>query len=135
MGYSATSHTVIGIQIEKNDLYEETETRGCKHPVSKSKFCPECGQPVWNKDSKPVAAYDDCREKLGGFDLVHVSCESDQYIIAGWQIEASSGNENPAFSKPPNFEAIKAKMKVVLEPLGFWEENKFGIYAVLYESY
>lgn len=47
MGYSAYSYVVYGIRVKHSDLTFEEVERGCSHPETKSKFCGECGKPMF----------------------------------------------------------------------------------------
>jgi hypothetical protein len=49
----------------------------------------------------------------------------------------SSNGEDSAikFKAIPDIEAIKTTLQELLEPLGLWDEKKFGLYTILYCSY
>ena len=55
----------------------------------------------------------------------------------GFVVETGStnGGEDIAFSKLPNIEHLKGVLRNTLEPIGFWNEDDFGLYCILYCSY
>lgn len=84
MGYSASAYLVYGFQCSKSDLETVKQVRGCKHPEANSKFCPECGKPMFvekttsidmdygYKNEKNLALYSsdyESRERVIGFVL------------------------------------------------------------------
>jgi hypothetical protein len=48
---------------------------------------------------------------------------------------SSDSDEDVGFSKVLDTETLKESLRVLLEPVGLWDEDKFGIYSVLYCSY
>lgn len=47
MGYSAYSYVIYGIEVKRSDLTSDGVKRGCSHPETSSKFCGECGKPMF----------------------------------------------------------------------------------------
>ena len=109
------------------------------HPES-MKFDPETGKKLWEIKDVPVKGYDEDDCVFHGYQIVHTTDRRETIIAylaigdhtnsnggADYQMEKLSGKED--ISK------IKEEMKELLEPLGAWDEKKFGLYAVLSCSY
>jgi hypothetical protein len=112
------ARTVLGVQIDEKALCVKKRLGSCAHKFPKgSKFCPECGKKTMIDVEVAVKGYDEENETLGGFGIV------DGNLVAGWCI--SEGH----WSHVPDIERIKADMKRKLEPLGFWDEERFGVYC------
>ena len=47
----------------------------------------------------------------------------------------SNGGDDTGFSKIPDIDKIKGKLRDQLEPLGLWKEEDFGLYVNLHCSY
>jgi len=137
MGYSASSHIVIGVRVRRKDFFVEKKVRGCRHQNTKDKFCAECGKPTWETKGNYSFNLGDLWEpNEDGISAVAGNCESDEYVI-GLDIGNCGGYDNPniLLIKMPSDEQI-AKLKKDLEKLlgGLYDENKFGLYNVFYES-
>lgn len=57
------AHVVLGIKIEKEEMYEMVGARGCKHDHN-SKFCPDCGKPRLAEKERPVLGWDEDENKF-----------------------------------------------------------------------
>jgi|SRR5476651_220133 len=47
MGYSAKAKLVYGIKVSESDLEITSSKRGCSHEEENSRFCPQCGRPMF----------------------------------------------------------------------------------------
>lgn len=56
MSVSYFVYSAFGVKVPYGSLTEKSKFRGCDHPVSGTKFCPECGKNMW------------CEETNGLFD-------------------------------------------------------------------
>lgn len=139
MGYDATAYAIVGLRLRSQQLTTQQRVRGCAHKLAneKVKFCPECGDPVWVTKRTPIAGYDDGEPTLASYRVVDSGPNSEYVYVAGVLLEGASGQDGGSvgFISEINFEEVKAKMKAVIEPLGLWDEESFGFWAVLNEDY
>jgi hypothetical protein len=54
MGYSASAYLVYGFKCSKSDLQTVKQVRGCNHPQTGGKFCPECGKPMFVEKTETI---------------------------------------------------------------------------------
>lgn len=47
MGWDPHAKVVFGVQTTLDKLQTTVEVRGCRHPQTASKFCAECGKPMF----------------------------------------------------------------------------------------
>lgn len=95
MGYSASAYLVYGFKCSKQDLQTTVQVRGCKHPQTSGKFCPECGKPMFvekthtidldegYKNEKNLAMYSsdyESHERVIGFVLGYTDSISEVSI-------------------------------------------------------
>ncbi len=131
MGYDATAQTIIGVKINEKHLYENKPVRCCQHPEKDSKFCSECGKPMWKDCQVRKDFYDDDNVVSEVFNLVELQ-HADWCFIG---LVAESGSQGaPVKQTITDIEFVKQELKEVLEPLGLWEEESFGIWTNLLES-
>tara|TARA_Y100000034_G_scaffold37672_2_gene46322 strand:- start:2476 stop:2889 length:414 start_codon:yes stop_codon:yes gene_type:complete len=131
------SYAVIGILIDKDKLYKEAKTVKAfahNHPRT-MKFCPDTGKELWKEVREPIPEWDES-ETLGSFK-VHTSTDSHDHVVGIIAAdEAEMRGSGVDFTKlPDNLADEKYKLKELLEPLGLWDESKFGLYSILYCSY
>jgi hypothetical protein len=134
MGYDATAQTIIGVKIDKNQLYENRPVRCCQHKETDKKFCSECGKMMWKDRKVRKDFYDAAQENdniVGEvFRLIEIQ-HSDSCFI-GLLAESES---NGRFAKQNvDVESIKQELQEVMELIGLWEEEDFGIWTHLSES-
>jgi hypothetical protein len=86
MGYSVNAYVVYGVKCDVDELRPMVRVRGCKHPEAKSKFCPECGQPMfimeeaeldlgWESDSNTLgifSSHEESQQQVVGFILNNI---------------------------------------------------------------
>ena len=51
MSTSAYAHIIVGLKIKRSKVMTTKIVRCCKHKKDDSKFCPECGEPMWKEES------------------------------------------------------------------------------------
>jgi hypothetical protein len=125
--------TIIGIKIPNEKLYVTTHIRGCKHKETAYKHCPECGKPMWisqKEDSPAYVVYQDT-DKFAGLNATTGGTDEEDLFV-GKIFEAEPHTQ---FNVIPDFDKIKAEVRLALDPLNLFDEKKFGIYTVLYCSY
>jgi hypothetical protein len=130
---SSSSFVLIGIPIDPETIMRKKRARGCQCAADireKANFCPECGKRAWVEQDVPVGDLtvnleDACvGDGLIGDVKVYGQCGAYYAYVA-----QSHGSGEEAFMPLGNFEEAKAKLKAKIEPLGLWDEKKFGIYA------
>jgi hypothetical protein len=47
MGTNYNGYVIYGKVVDTNEFEGSTDVRGCAHPDSGAKFCPECGKKTW----------------------------------------------------------------------------------------
>ena len=72
MGVSGYAHLIVGLKINNIDLLENKPVRCCSHPEHDSKFCPECGKPMWKDNLEPFECVADI-EDAGNGDVTVVA--------------------------------------------------------------
>ena len=129
---------------------ETTRVRGCNHllpPNEDAKFCSQCGQPLYKERRNRVNVFGEHLEDQITTILLkenfvavkstdpykYVLCLPDYYIST-----KSSRNGGGTVHTPITDDAVersRKELKSILEPLGLWSENDFGLHAVLYSYY
>jgi len=76
-------------------------------------------------------------EHLGEFDVFHATDRVISVAGVGVVTGSSNGGDPNKFKSldDVNVDEIKEKLKSILEPVGQWDESKFGLYAILHCSY
>ena len=136
---------VVGVEIDIEKLYFDEKIESCRAngctkkkecPAKENsdfKFCPECGKKPWKLIQKPIKDWDECDQKLGKFK-VHFSTDQ-QYAVVGVLatdlVRIGYDDKEISFAKlPSDIEKQKQEIKEFLEPLGLWDEEKFGMWSV-----
>ena len=80
---------------------------------------------------------EDDEENLGEFDVFHATDHVISVAGVGLTTGSSNGGDPNTFKSldDVNVDEIKEKLKSILEPVGQWDESKFGLHAILYCSY
>ena len=140
MDYDAYPICIVGLRVDPAELqrvlYREEKQRACScfDEVPKSKFCSECGGPIWKNVKIPIEGYEYKNEELFGFKL---RCRSSEYwepeyistFITEYCGSRRSGMLNLTGLDIPS---MMQRMKTRLEPLGIWYDNNFGIHIYMY---
>lgn len=137
MGYDAYSYAVVGLAISSGELYRCQKIAAFNHEYPKTmNFCPTTGIPLWKEEITFVDGTDPEIETFQGFDVMkkdsQESIKNPKSInLVGEQLRSDSDS----FWTEDKILDIKNRMKEKLKPFGLWNEDKFGVYPVLYESY
>lgn len=79
MGYSVNAYVVYGVKRELSELRPVVRSRGCNHPETKSKFCAECGNPMWQMEEEELdLSWESSSDTLGIFSS---DGESSQQVV------------------------------------------------------
>jgi hypothetical protein len=128
MSIDWSAYAVIGCEVT-GKLIQKIRSPGCKHnKPSGSPFCAQCGLPSSVIEEIPIAGYDRDAAKIGTFSVVGTSDDRRQFV--GFMVGA--GDFDQARMRPlPDFTEIKTALCAVLEPLGLWTEESFGLWSIL----
>lgn len=145
MGYDAYAVAVLGVRhdpgVIRSKLFRERTVRACSHEMDESKkFCPECGAPTFKTVKEPIEGYEDGEgdgDKLHGYELVNrgEGYYDDPEFIAYWVSGLIRARDTRTrFLGDFDQEEVWSNMQAVLEPLGLWDPQAFGLHVFLYES-
>jgi hypothetical protein len=128
MGVDYTAYALIGVKLDKTKCYREVATPGCAcaKAIEEAKFCPQCGKPALKK------LRDDFPTRPNA-----VICSTDDkeiFFAVAWARDGYREECLPLRSDSSHRESM-AWARDFLEPLGLWDETRFGLHAVLYCSY
>ena len=133
MSTDYTAYTIIGIKIPEEELHTTVKKRGCKHPETNTKCCPECGAQMWITTKEDIPEYESGSEKFMNLKAIKGTDDTDLYVGEIFETGNSNGGNDEAFNKIPETETLKNKIKTKLGK--YWNEKRFGIYTILYCSY
>jgi len=130
MSVNYYSYAVIGCQIPKEKLYQEKTIRiEHHHPVHPvDKYCSICGKELEETIVEEICIED----KIDELEVVYSTDQEEIFI--GFSIGAKDGFEFK-FMDISNTLTMKEDVKKELEPLGLWDEEKFGLYVIQCCSY
>lgn len=162
MGADYYANAIIGIKLPEKDDIPPAKIYVRKRAFSHSfedngnmEFHPKTGKKLWLEEKEEVEAdYPSLIIDVGD-DYLGSKPEPGQKIISipdglstaygtdqrswfiGFVVEtgSSNGGDEEVFDHLPDIDALKNRLKNFLEPLGYWNEEEFGLYSVLYCSY
>lgn len=136
MGADYHAYAVIGIVVDSSKFYHEPRTvKAFDHDYPEDmKFCPQTGKELWALDEEPIEGFDEDRYTLGGFPIVQ-GTDGKIEVLAVCRNGADDYDRGKVKPLPDNLDELKQQVKSLLEPLGQWDERKWGLYAILYCSY
>lgn len=162
MGADYSAHAIIGVELPDPEslpnLKIKVRKKAFKHSFEddgETEFDPKTGKPLWldevmDVDSDdPAVVYDlyddgDDIELVDGQKVLkapkgmdfNVGTDEDSIFIGVVVSTGSSnGGEETEFLPMPDVDKIRSDLRGCLEPLGLWDESKFGLYVNLYCSY
>lgn len=141
---STTHHAavIVGCRIPYSELFVKSRVRICSHRIpgesldvnlSFDKFCTECGNKLWKTVKEPIAQYDQTGETLCGFRVFAWSVDRDYAYVSDLFSEVDNKSDvEPEPITLDNMSFVKDRIKSLLEAIGLWNENEFGIWPVLW---
>jgi hypothetical protein len=130
MGYSSSAYLVYGFKCSKGDLETVTQVRACQHPEAESKFCPECGKPMFlTKTTSIDLDYGDKNER--NLALYCSDYESSERVVGFVIGHTKSINEVDM----PTPEMKKALLDFIQKHDLDYSELHLGIKLILHHSY
>ncbi|MBU0777674.1 hypothetical protein KKF82_05410, partial [Patescibacteria group bacterium] len=135
----------VGCLMKQKDLIieEKTSVKGCSHDFNRTDFtfCPYCGAIESKVALERTTTFEDhfvdnLNDDLAITFTIHPIYDTDYVVVS---IAATSMVDLSCSATPytviPFDEDYKLKAKSILEPVGLWNEDAFGFYAVGNVSY
>lgn len=135
------SIAIVGIRLDYDSLYTVTKVRTFEHNYPQSSnYCYVTGKKLWTDLRKPVVGYDEVNQKLSGFKVEFSSDRGDAFICiaVATTTEYYKGGKGNSMSQAilnASLDQQKQKLKEALLPLGLWNEEEFGLWAVRGRSF
>lgn len=162
MGADYTAYAILGVRLPDEDslpkLKQSVRKRAFEHKFEddgETEFHPKDGRKLWLDETVEI----DTDVPVVKFDIEGYMGEDDIYegqklIQAPDGLEFatstdgenlclgvvaptgnSNGGEESGFEPLPDINKVKMQIKELLEPIGLWVEEDFGLYALLSCSY
>ena len=149
-------YAIVGVHCKDECTSKNEKIRGCDHPESASglpeiaaKYCAVCGKAIWVENNTKTCLSDKLKhlqewhgDKDGVFDesaiamIYNPMCGPTEFVVGRVLESFDSGNEGAAVPfntlSDEEYAAAYDQTKAALEPLGLWDEEKFGymLYAI-----
>ena len=143
---------VYGVEIDWDRLYRTERTRTCRcvaDPPAEWRYCPGCGHAVWEERRVAIPEWDSSdpgRPLLAGLTVVTTTVPSEpalsltplgrQVIRSGVRLFAGvlARTDLGTLARRTEFDPVrdKAHVRERLEPLGLWDDARFGLWAILH---
>lgn len=131
---STSSFVIIGLMVDNDKLYTTKKERQCNCEVKNIEnmmYCFKCGKPAMKKVKVPIPAMVDY--EIGGFSVHSIN---DCHIISIPDTYKTNDDYSMNMVKiSESWDEVKENMKSVLEPLGLWNDNDFGVWSGLEGNY
>lgn len=133
-------HLIIGCKIDINKIKIPERVRNCDcdiQNIDTIKYCPECGRAAWVDSWKAIEGYDetDYPATFLNMPLVYDTDEANCWVAIQKQDLKDDISSSIKFKNIEDIEALKKEIKSKLEPIGLWNEEDFGIWAIQNISY
>jgi hypothetical protein len=162
MGADFYAKAIIGVPLPDEDKLPRAKVTVRKKAFNhkyedngETEFHPKDGRKLWLDEKEEVEEdypsivfdTDDCANEDDldegqrlikipkGLECANGTDGDSTFLGAVLETGSSNGGDDVAFRTLDDIGMVKLKVKDVLEPLGLWDEKKFGLYAVLYCSY
>lgn len=147
MSVSYTTSLCLGIVLNKNQILKKhLEKIGDHNMPQDVKFDSLSGKPLWREYYITLDNEDgcedspNCAEELFGFEIIHGGYDLEEdVVVIGKSIGDISDSDlyNKEQTKmmntlyPTECDILKEKMKAQFEPLGLWDDDKFGYHLLM----
>jgi hypothetical protein len=153
MGADYSAYAVVGCIIDRSNIPMKKErVKTFKHDYPDNgeiKFDPKTGEALWKTIEYPEFVFADQGDpnpddndgktkviKLGKLKIFTGTDGKPEVLGVGTGEETySNGGDDYDFTPLEDVDSIKNRVKEILEPIGLWDEKKFGLYSILYCSY
>jgi hypothetical protein len=138
MGVSYGAYAVIGCEVTGKLYREVVRSTACTHvgmvaPAAAHlvpKFCPQCGKRQSQIDRVPIDAYNENSGTLNGLKVERI-VDGDR-AFAGIVVMANQSDPATCMMIPINeFDARAELVRTILDEIGLWDPNTFGLWALL----
>lgn len=146
MSSTIIAHTIIGSKVNRDDFFvhkERSVHEGCG-VVGPGPFCSNCGKAIdaTKIDIVPVEGFEEeggseYKGLIGGLSIHPIN--NDHYLAvhvsrcgAPWRDDIGDPSRMDADELIDKLPGMRDKVQSVLEPLGLWEPENFGIWTALY---
>lgn len=135
MGAVYHSYAVVGVKIDPERLVTTKKVRGCQcEKTPTGHFCSSCGEPAFIEEDECIEGYNE-DEDIYGYKIIFGTDHNEAFIAAIVCKDDDYGDSKNFSQMPTELERIKNDMRNTLDPIGLWDEKKFGLWSVLYCSY
>jgi len=131
---STSSFVLIGLDVNRDKLYHKEMRRACDcdidvnlNNIKTSKYCSKCGKKIMREIDVPIPEIVDY--KIGNFPILDYFEEAVTFIAIPDTYKTGSEYDMIKVKIPENLNDIKENMKNVLEPLGMWDDDSFGVHS------
>jgi hypothetical protein len=142
MGASYYAYTVIGCEVTDKVRTKEIVGEGCSHhPSSYHAFCSTCGKAVRRERWVNAPGYESDDERIvhEGNKLEVVGTTDNKRLFAGVILKVDGGAKDGGAKMlqldHATIDQIADQVRSILQPLGFWESDAFGIWCVQHCAY
>ncbi len=135
---------VVGCRVDRSKVFILEDVRLCSHPLPSMEtqrlrmdvnFCPICGKKLWSKEYKSIPQYDFVDETICGLRVVSNEYNDEVYIAAEVaEIDTHLDYDGKSISPHGIDTTVRERIKAILEPIGLWNEEEFGIWVVMWCS-
>jgi hypothetical protein len=139
MGADYHAYAAIGVLVDRTDLYQTKMVKVGNHDFDqKTLYHPQTGKQLW----EPIPGFSDRTLMFASrFPVIMGTAaytelyEQTIVICAIAPVRADETCDRMMALDLENLPQAKNDLKEVLEPIGLWDEQKFGLHAVLVCSY
>lgn len=126
MSCSYYAHAIIGLKLNRNQLYKTQKVKAFKHNYTEDvNYCPKTGKPCWTTEEIELI------EEIDKQDLISTEQDEEHVYWTAITVTASDWRE-PRFSQFTTLDLNKIDaFKEKAAQLDLWDESKFGLYSVL----
>lgn len=146
MSTTFRAEAIIGVAIPREKIFQKKPHRNCEHKIPNgAKFCPTCGKEATRLVDESIINIPDLKY---GYDNYEYMCDwgyllsrmglsmtenqDDELYFIGIATEARSYDEDlTQMVTIPDSGDLKQQLKDYLEPIGLWDESKFGLWSVM----
>jgi hypothetical protein len=141
MGVDYSAVALIGVRVDLDNLMPKKKVKAFPHDYpEETMFCPKTGRKLWDVERVPVDGYDEGKDLFHGF-RVHAGTnwsDGTHEMFIAFESVRVKDDDGTAIRHLTGVNCISEMskcMQSVLEPLGMWDENEFGLWVVLVCSY
>lgn len=139
MGVNWTSHTILGVKLNRNKCYTILQKSGCSHdlPDKSFEFCPKCGQHALIAEEGLLDCLEDPGDWPDGIDQCTSTDDEDYFVgrIISSVYYGKGKNISSMTAEMHNLLIFEETIRKILEPLGLWDKDQYKIWNVLHCSY